>query len=58
MCSHDLGSLLREKDSKMPQERSASFLMLFICYADSWPPKDFKRRAGEAELCCRAPGQG
>lgn len=52
MCSRDLGSLLREEDNKMPQERSASVLVLFYCCADSRPPEGLKRRAGEAELCC------
>lgn len=52
MCSRDLGSLLREEDNKMPQERSASILVLFYCRADSWPPEGLKRRAGEAELSC------
>lgn len=42
MWNHDLGSLLREEDNKMPQERGGSFLPLLICCADSWPPKGFK----------------
>lgn len=46
MCNHDLGSLLREEDNKMPQERSASFSRCLLAGQTHGHPQDLSEGLG------------